>query len=156
MQRMPDFAVASLLAMARAHMEGHEPSQVLGTEGDPYLERWYLHRDRAGGSVYLHRTLRSDNDPELHDHAWDNQTILLDGILVEELPGAVRRTLRPGDVIVRKAEDRHRLEIEAPTITLFTTGPWRKEWGFWHPDPATEGGFRFVHNQDHFRMRGYF
>ena len=47
------------------------------------------------------------------------------------------RCAREGAVIHRQAEEAHRLLLASPlgyTMTLFSTGPKRREWGFWFPD----------------------
>lgn len=149
MNSIPAFAAAALLALAKRYME-QEPSQVLGHEDDPYLRRWFLEKSREG-SVYVHETLRSDVDEELHDHPGDNLSLVLEGEMREVLPDGVR-TLRPGDMVERLATDRHRLEIDKPVITLFIMGERYREWGFW----STGADGRFVPSQEFFKDRGYF
>lgn len=99
-------------------------------------------------NVCIHE-IRQDDPPGLHDHSWWNATVVLRGRLVEtNFIGAsavvwrerVRagwthvRYLLPGTVRVRRACDAHRLELalaHSPAWTLFITGPWRREWGYW-------------------------
>ena len=150
MNRMPGFAVDALLATARRHME-QPPSQVLGADADdPYLRRWFLEKTRDG-SVYVHETLRSDAEEELHDHPGESMSIVLAGLLREHLVGG-SRLLSPGDVVVRGALDRHRLEVIEPSVTIFVMGPRVHQWGFWGGDD----GERFTDSQTFFRQRGYF
>lgn len=151
MNRLPAFASRSLLSMARRFMDT-EPSQVLGPDGDPYLRRWWLEKDRSTGSVYIHQMLRSDRDEEFHDHPSANLSIVLEGEMIEHTPEGITRW-RAGDIVARRPEDRHRIEIEAPLITMWIMGPKVREWGFWR---ETEQGEEFVHSQDFFRERGYF
>lgn len=132
MQRLPSFAITPLLLVARRFME-NEPSRVFGFESI-YMRRWWLMRDDLRGNVYLHEMLRSDADPEYHDHEFQEGTmsILLEGEMREYMPDGMR-VLHPGDVIVRGPLDRHRIEIDAPTISIFITGPRdpSRQWGFW-------------------------
>lgn len=123
--RPPDFVI------------GHAPL------GD-YLRRWYVVPRNAGLNLYLHEFVRSDDDRALHDHPWDNASMILRGEYDEHMPGEVIRR-SAGDVVSRSAADRHRVELvnEAPVVTLFATGPKIREWGFW-----CDGGDRFVHWRD--------
>lgn len=149
--RLPAFVTQAILASVLPVMESM-PAQELGDDGDVYLRRWYI--DRAGapgeGNVYLHETVRSDKDPDAHDHPWDNLSIVLRGVLGEEVEHADgRRTLHerhPGEVIVRQAGERHRLIVTGRPLTLFATGPKMREWGFWEGDSWT-------HNNDYFAKR---
>ena len=150
--RLPPFLIESMATSLLAIADGRDPDQTLGPDDDPYLRRWFIERSRETGNVYLHNTLRSDADPELHDHPWANVSIGLRETVVEEVPDGERTTtrlIRPGDVMFREATDRHRLHIAKPTWTLFVTGPKVREWGFHHADG-------WMHNQDFFRLRGYF
>lgn len=129
---LPPFAVMPLLLMARKFME-NAPSRSFGFE-TVYLNRWWLVKDDDGGNVYLHQMMRSDQDPEYHDHEFEgSMSILLDGKMREYMPDGMR-VLVPGDVVVRGALDRHRIEIDAPTTSLFITGPRdaTRKWGFWN------------------------
>lgn len=150
--RLPSFLIEALSKPLLEMAATTEPSQVLGKQDDDYLHRWYVERSRERGNVYLHRTLRSDVDYEMHDHPWDNVTIALTD-LAEELQTADGRAViqRPaGSIIFRKATDRHRLIVAEPSWTLFLTGPKVREWGF------LMGNGSWMHNQDFFQMRGYF
>ena len=116
---------------------------TIGTAGSTLADRVLIARD-AERCIYAHHYLRSDPD-DPHDHPWDNVSLVLTGGYWEHtyepfmarLGGkglAHSRIWRaPGDVIFRKALDRHRLELE-PGIkpwSLFLTGPEIREWGFW-------------------------
>jgi NTP pyrophosphatase (non-canonical NTP hydrolase) len=62
---------------------------------EPYMRRWWLFNpyDDANKrkypwlpmSVRFHEILREDNDPHMHDHPWNAQTIILRGWYIEEL-----------------------------------------------------------------------
>ena len=122
-----------------------------------YLRRWYIiphARDRAHwrwlreGNAFLHHFRRSDDDRGNHDHPWWNISILLSGRYLEHGPGRPPKLRRPGNVVFRRAEAAHRVELlrdaqgrEIPVWTIFITGPKVREWGFLCPK-----GWR--HNKD--------
>lgn len=146
---LPPFVATSLMMLARRVMQA-QPSQILGPDGDPYLERWWLEKDNREGSIYIHRMLRSDRD-KFHDHPADNLSIVLEGEMKEYTPEGV--FLRgPGSLIARKAEDRHWIEIQAPLVTMWIMGPKIRDWGFWREG---EAGEEFVPCQQYFREKGY-
>lgn len=43
----------------------------------------------------------------------------------------VSKIVHPGSIIYRKAEDRHKLEIHQPALTLVITFKKTRQWGFW-------------------------
>ena len=120
------------------------PSLTIAPDGNPYLFRWHLiERNSDRGNVYLHLQIASDPERPLHDHPWDNMSVILAGGYDEiwdqfpDRPGSVVvRELRKGDTVFRKAEEAHRLVLPNVryAMTLFTTGPKIREWGFWYPD----------------------
>ena len=134
--------------LARAILAGHrEPDLVIAPDGEPYLYRWHVIPRNEHANVYFHIQVTDDPERPLHDHPWDNTSVILAGgydeLYCEQhtgstLPGTVRtRRVREGDVVHRKAEQPHRLLLASPlgyTMTLFSTGPKRREWGFWFPD----------------------
>lgn len=140
----------------------HNPDLVIAPDGQPYLYRWHVIKRSSVANCYFHIQVASDPERPLHDHPWDNQSVILAGGYNEtynvdprgdgNLPVSrsqqrrlnefyeMTRKVRKGDVIHRKAEVAHRLVLppEIPyTMTLFSTGPKRRDWGFWYPD-----GFR--------------
>lgn len=94
-------------------------------------------------------TIWSDQDVELHDHPGDNLSILLHGEMKEETPDGVK-IWTPGSIIARKAEDKHRILIDAPIITMWIMGERTRDWGFW------TNNNEFILSQDFFKERGYF
>ena len=131
--------------------EHPRPDFVVGPPDDHQLERWWIVPRNPVMNLYLHRFVRSDDDRALHDHPWDNASWVLDGEYLEHLlDGQPPRAGRPNDRISRLAEEAHRIEVvRGPVITLFSTGPIRREWGFhcpsgWRPwrdfVHVTEGG----------------
>lgn len=115
-----------------------------GEGDDVFFDRWWLRRKWREASaahplcidnIYLHHFLRSDRE-DRHCHPWDNGTLVLRGSYVEDTPEG-RFTRSAGEIVVRQAEQRHAIiEVEPGTISLFVTGPRRREWGFW-PDDET-------------------
>lgn len=109
----------------------------------PYLYRWWVLRSEEA-SVYAHIQVGSDPARPLHDHPWDNMSVILSGGYVEkmnlnprvdpfqQLMRSFKR--RKGDVVFRKAEWAHRLILPTNvpyTMTLFSSGPTINKWGFW-------------------------
>jgi quercetin dioxygenase-like cupin family protein len=116
---------------------------ILAPDGEPYLYRWHVIPRNDTGNVYFHIQVRSDPERPLHDHPWDNTSVILAGGYDEVYTpiwgagGQYKRELRAGDMVFRRAEEAHRLILppEIPyTMTLFTTGPKRRIWGFHYPD----------------------
>lgn len=108
-----------------------EPDVIIG---DNYLRRWWIVPRNYGCNVYLHEILHSDDDRALHDHPWDNTSMLISGGYIEHTPeGMFERGA--GDIVHRKATDSHRLEIleGRRAISLFMTGPTIRDWGFHCP-----------------------
>lgn len=143
-------------ALARAQkcfdaMVASNPDQELShPEQGIYLKRW-KRLSADGSGYYAHKLERSDAESELHDHPFDNTTIMLKGEWLEILPDQQSRIVRPGDLIMRRAHDAHRIEItDGPTHSLFFRGPKIREWGFIAADGT------WIHNQEFFRQRGYF
>jgi hypothetical protein len=121
---------SSVLRWAEAYMKSRSPDFVIG---DNQLQRWHVVPRNDTANVYLHRFLKSDEDRALHDHPFDNTSWILSGSYLEHfVDGAVWRS--EGNTIDRVAEIAHRVELtDGPVVTLFTTGPRRREWGFYCP-----------------------
>ena len=106
--------------------------RFLAEGGHEYMRRFHLTR---GGGPQRRFHLISANDPgrDWHDHPWDYTTRLLSGSYIEHTPDG-DTTYGPGDVLVRKAESLHRLElVSGPVWTYFVTGRFRRSWGFLTP-----------------------
>lgn len=119
--------IDDLAAWAKGQMT-REPDFIIG---DNYLRRWWIVPRNQLFSVYLHEILHSDDDRALHDHPWENTSIVLSGSYIEHTPEG-RFVRVAGDTVSRPAEALHRLEIEpgGSATTLFITGPAIREWGF--------------------------
>lgn len=121
-----------------------DPDLTISPDGNPYLYRWNVLPPRGPANVFLHMQVASDPRKELHDHPWDNSTVMLSGSYNEFLdpdpkrprsrgPGGFVRST--GDVIFRRAEWSHRLILTTPyALTLFSTGPKIRDWGYWFAD----------------------
>ena len=106
-----------------------------------YLGRSFLSRIPGRFAAFLHHVHRSDDD--MHDHPWDNLSIILSGGYYENsveidpagIPSNWRRVWRgPGSVVFRRAESVHCLEKSESTEevwTLFIHFRRRRKWGFW-------------------------
>lgn len=119
------------------------PDLVIAPDGHgEYLFRWEVIPRNNQANVYFHVQTQSDPERPLHDHPWDNTSVILSGgydEIIATRPGT--SWLNPevwrrhaGDVVHRPATWAHRLilPLEIPyTMTLFTTGPKVRKWGFW-------------------------
>ncbi|MHB8407858.1 MAG: hypothetical protein ACYDHY_07045 [Acidiferrobacterales bacterium] len=118
-----------------------------------YLRRWFISQGPKG-SVYLHRILRSDDDPDPHDHPWDFKTFIIKGgyddvqytfaeKVVHELEGTTtihparrfylgKERVRPGQFLFRPAEHCHQVKLrnDKPAWTLVFLGLKRRDWCF--------------------------
>lgn len=119
------------------------PDLIIAPDGKPYMFRWHVAHNQGAGNVYFHMQVADDPERPLHDHPWDNMSVILSGGYLETLqpvpPYGLKYTLprRAGDVIFRKATEAHRLFIPEGvpyTLTQFSTGPRVRTWGFWFPD----------------------
>lgn len=118
-----------------------QPDLTIAPHGVPYLYRWYVvPKDDDRGQVYFHVQVASDPDRPLHDHPWDNTSVILSGGYIEIVrtvgfwQTSYHMTRHKGDVIFREAALSHRLILPdgVPyTMSLFTTGPVIRDWGFW-------------------------
>lgn len=119
-----------------------------------------LHRE-DGSKIYFHEWLRSDPD-DLHDHHYDNVSVILD-VGYWEITPSDRRWHGPGSVIFRKAEEPHRIEIDADKPrpkSLFITAKARRSYGYhtgggWMPWyeywnlPAVEWALAEIRTEEH-------
>lgn len=131
------------------------PDLTIAPTGTPYLYRWHVIPRNDIGNVYLHLQVADDPERPLHDHQYESQSVILAGGYEEVYqlvpPNGVFRTrkLRTGDVAHRDAREAHRLRLLGDySISLFTTGPRVKDWGFWIDQAwrpwyeVTEGDYR--------------
>lgn len=129
--------------------EERKPDIIIAPDGHPYLYRWYLKpRSYDVGNLYLHIQVADDPERPMHDHPWDNMSVILAGGYIESLalrdvqgrvcPDLIRNVERKqGDTIFRAADDAHHLRLkpgELYSMSQFATGPKVREWGFHTPD----------------------
>ena len=110
--------------------------------GNPLMIRYILFRCAAWG-LYVHHFLRSDYDRALHDHPWPFLAIILKGGYQEVHDqtidlSVITETRHPGQVLLRPAEWRHRIVLEAgrTSWSLVLVGRRARRWGFF-----TESGW---------------
>jgi hypothetical protein len=102
----------------------------------PYLLRWFVRKGAEDGNrIYLHCFMRSDYERALHDHTSQSTSIILQGGYIEHMPDEVV-CRREGDIIVRSAYARHRVELLNNQVSwsLFLLGPKVRDWGFYCQD----------------------
>lgn len=124
-----------IASFAYGVMSRRRPDEQIMRDGRLYLERWWLVRRAAGEieNVYIHRFMDDDGET-MHDHPWPNATLVLEGTYGELTPTGMH-VRRPGDIVLRRAEDRHAIQSVVPgTLTLFVTGQKSREWGFITPN----------------------
>lgn len=107
-------------------------SAIVHEDGRLYLERFHV-VTTPECAIRLHHWHCGDDQRALHDHPWSNCTTVLAGHLVEHTETGTTE-LTPGAVMVRAAEQPHRIELVSDDAwTLFVTGPIVRRWGF-HTD----------------------
>lgn len=144
----------------------YRPDAVVSTDdGDPIMYRWHLVPRNDFGNVYFHIQVRDDGTGRgPHDHMYDSQATILAGAYVDQCfqvktiydphrPGGGYKELRliaepiysKGEIVRRTAADLHLIKLVygCPyTMTIFSTGPRYRGWGFvdpdgtWHPAEA--------------------
>lgn len=109
------------------------PDMFIGGEDNPYIRRWYV-VCTPWFRIYLHNMLRDDDDRALHDHPWNNISVVLKGGFVEVTRHGLCAYRCPGSITFRRAADAHRLELyRGPSWSLFLTGKYQRKWGFHCP-----------------------
>lgn len=119
-----------------------------------YLIRYHLIPNNKYLNIYLHNFLGSDLDEALHDHPWPSIGVLLNGCYNEHVPKNLKEWYAgsretkiikryPFIPVYRSADTIHRIELidNKPVWTLFITGKWTRNWGFWC-------SFGFVDNEN--------
>lgn len=136
-----------------------EPDLIIAPAGHgEYIFRWWLVPHNKEANVYFHIQTASDPERPLHDHPWDNTSVILAGgydeitqhvygtgakarlSSVEKdgfMGGQHIHSRRPGQTIHRIASTAHRLILPTHipySMSLFMTGPKVRDWGFWTDD----------------------
>lgn len=132
-----ELQLIDLAAWARAFIANRAPDFTIG---DNYLRRWFVAPRNDFANIYIHEMLADDDDRALHDHPYDNSSLILAGGYIEHVDGGVYEERKPGDHVTRQAHELHRLELyrddkgqPIPCLSLFYTGPRYREWGFQCP-----------------------
>jgi hypothetical protein len=105
---------------------------ILRDDSAIYMRRYYI-LNTPWFRLRLHHIFLSDYDC-LHDHPWNFLSILLKGEYIERRGVGVYeidKIYKAGDILYRRAEDRHRLIINKPVWSLVFMFKRRREWGFW-------------------------
>lgn len=161
-----DFNLGEQLSPLIEHLDAasKSPYYNLGSEQRGlYMEReWLIEKSKENPAARVHRIHRSDLDRAAHNHPWNHFSVILEYGYYELVPSlngkenlavmpphlrdqvsaieplmAIER--KPGDVIFRTPNMRHKLIVRAPSLkplTLFVTAKKSQEWGFF-----TETGF---------------
>ena len=110
------------------------PDYIIGSMDDPFQFRWVINSDKSNPTKFLNCHLKSEIFGDMHDHPWNNISVILQGGYWEITPEG-RFWRSPGDIIERTAYEFHKLELEKDIEcwTLFHTGPRIKSWGFMTP-----------------------
>lgn len=121
------------LAMAAIDMVAREPKRDTTIGAGPVaLAQRMIAKRSPGGSIYIHRWLRSDPD-DLHDHPWDFCSIILTVGYFEITPdGSFYRP--PGSIVIRRAQERHRVQIDPSKpnpLSLCIAANEKRNWGFY-------------------------
>jgi hypothetical protein len=112
-------------------------------QGDPMLVRWRIIQTPYGG-FYLHKFLRGDSDPYVHDHPWSFLSIILKGSYTEVRRNNMtyqnyERTVKRFNRM-RRDDAHYILNIHrVPTWSLIFVGRRRRTWGFYVPLGVNEG-----------------
>jgi hypothetical protein len=114
--------------------------------------RWWIIPRNDWFNIYLHLWLQSDQDETLHDHMYDNVSIVLEGKYYEEFRDEKFSVRKAGDVVMRRAATPHRVHVpdKRLVVSLFVTGRRYREWGFhcpqgwihWQNFILSDGGHR--------------
>jgi len=116
--------------------------------GQEYMIRWYIIKNKHF-NLMLHKILLSDHNC-CHDHPWGFISLILKGGYVEtvekpmcehwsvddldERINTTKKIIHPGQIIFRKAEHRHKLDIYQNCWTLVLRFKVKRRWGFWIKD----------------------
>lgn len=127
-----------------------DPDFIVSQNGIDYLRRWWLIPKNKYLNIYLHKFISSDDTKAMHDHPWSSLGMILWGTYREHMPSDRMKWIKEGkrsevvkkrypfQPVYRDANFIHRIELnkdesgnEKPVWTLFLTGQWRRNWGFW-------------------------
>lgn len=103
--------------------------------GDPMLVRWRIIQTPYG-ALYLHKFLRGDSDPFVHDHPWSFLSIILKGGYWEARRNNKTYLLYHHHVtrfnLMHRYDAHYIMELDrTPTWSLLLVGPRKRTWGFY-------------------------
>lgn len=104
--------------------------RTIKRQGKNYLIRFTIIKTKSF-SLKIHKALMSD-PANLHDHPWNYISLILWGGYYEETKGGRRKWYRPLSLLIRNANNPHRLIIphNRYCISLILTFKRKREWGF--------------------------
>ena len=119
-------------------------STVYGTQGTPYLTRYFLTPMTPWGQLRVHVFHRPDEDPDPHDHPWDFVTFPLTSYVELFMDGTGHfmreRLVKRFRFHYRSAEMAHLVtgRVSGKVVvnwgkiyTIVWSGRIRRTWGFW-------------------------
>lgn len=117
------------------------------SQGGVYLDRLRI-IDTPWFGIFLHKFLRPDSDPFVHDHPWTFFSIVLRGGYYEVVRDNMTRKLYTrhiGRFNLKRRDDAHYIIAldQVPTWTLVFHGKRRRTWGFNIPEGRREGWVEF-------------
>jgi hypothetical protein len=131
--------------------------------GDPMLVRWRIIQTPYG-ALYLHKFLRGDSDPFVHDHPWSFLSIILKGGYTEARRHNKTYLLYKHHVtrfnLMHRYDAHYIMELDrTPTWSLLLVGPRKRTWGFYveeRPSDSLIGSFESaVHPDKRHAAAGY-
>jgi len=109
-------------------------SAMITRDGEKYLLRHFLLNTKYL-SIYLHRFYAPDDGATgVHDHPWNNISVILHGGFMELFHDGRLEPRRPGAICFRQARVLHRIDslMDEPgnVYSLFIMGRRQRTWGF--------------------------
>lgn len=140
-----------------------EPEVFMHDAEHLHYARWCLWRGSDGRKVYLHHFVNGDGRPHPHDHPKEFTSIGLLGSYVEEtycghpvcaatrycktFAAPWKRTFQPTYI--------HRIaDVKASCWTLVITSEFKREWGFFVPNPDEESVGLWVPHDEYIFQQG--
>lgn len=118
----------------------------LASDDGAFMTRWSFLPENKFFNIHLHKRFANDpNDIHLHDHPYWNMSIILRGGYIEFVKfdtasgdvsskNMFAHWRKPFSIIVRHAEDAHRIMVGDTCWSIWVTGPVKRRWGFHLPD----------------------
>lgn len=120
--------LARLQSWAGDIVSSRPPDMRMPSPADAYLLQWEVGVNGGDNCVFVHKIVEGPTPDLLHDHSWDNASIIVLGRYIEHCPeGTLLR--QPGDVVFRAAADKHRLELYSgeTCVTVWLTGDYARQ-----------------------------